>query len=96
MHVYRGESHDSPDTGVGSVGSLVGALVLGDLVWGVDEAAVRKKESALGYSVGSITTQLNAGLSRNEPLAAARAVFGTAGDGVDNCVDPGKDIRHFE
>lgn len=35
-----GGSHDSPDAGVGSVGSLVGALVLGDLVLGVDEAAV--------------------------------------------------------
>lgn len=35
-----GESHDSPDAGVGSVGSLVGALVLGHLVLGVDETAV--------------------------------------------------------
>lgn len=51
-----GESHDSPDAGVGSVGSLVGALVLGDLVLGVDEAAVWKGVS-LGPTAGSITRQ---------------------------------------
>lgn len=40
LGVFIGESHDSPDAGVCSVGSLVGALVLGHLVLGVDETAV--------------------------------------------------------
>lgn len=33
-----GEPHDSPDALVRTVGSLVVALVLGDLVGGVDES----------------------------------------------------------
>lgn len=41
---FRGVSdasaYNSPDTGVGLVGSLVGALVLRHLVRGVDEATV--------------------------------------------------------
>lgn len=45
--VGYGEAHNPPDALVGPVRSLVGALVLGDLVRGVDEASASQDQSQL-------------------------------------------------